>query len=1014
MNRKLVTTMLLLGFLDNASFADHGASPGPESAGPDRKVEYVDAVARGAGYMPWQARGVSQKERLFRETIEQRKDALLKNRTPVEHPALLRASEIAQAKRNIASTPWGRQWFTSRKRMADTITDQPESYIERMIPELTPIYPYGFTCPNCVGQRSQEATGTGIARWNYRQPDQITCAKCGHVYPSEKYPETATLVCPRMGQTFQYYVNDQERQHPDDRSGRYAWHWVGYPVHVSFTGLIRHNQVGFMMDAPQRLAYLYALTGDLKYARRAIQILDRLAHCYRDWLYHDYWDSVADCDPMYAAYHDKSLELEWKRHLCANAFRKDTAEIAAMLQNYWGAGRVHPSTDAIGRLVHLVQAYDLLVDACDEDGKTLWQAGQRERVERNLILEYLMGAEPFVGGPGKATNVNNKSPRVYHAMAAVARCLGIAQFADTALRGYEGVRDKSFVFDGFSTESPAYTNMYLSALAYVPEQLHGFQWPEGFGKRHGKVDLYRTDARLRLMYRMLTDQLLPDGEYLPLSDTMVGTRPSNHLFELGLQRYPKQFQGRMPSLYHGRAPTEPALFHLDPREIEDDQGLNPPEMYFPAWMTAVLRHGKSAKASTLALAFSPPGGHRHQDNLTLFYAASGRTILGDLGYVGDMPVNRWLHSTQSHNLVLVEGKDQPLAGRVPRLRRMLTSELASVVEASSTVYEVCRDYRRLVLLVKGPDGKTFAVDVFYVKGGSRHEYRLFSELASSDTNDGALIFEKLVMPEEPPIPEIGTSLAKEDIFGLRDIRVAEAPPPSWQAIWKEPNDRFRVWFLGRCDRVEASNGPGQETRHQAGRRVRYLNVVRQGDDLESAFVAVHEPADLDGNLPISHIERLAIPERAGPDAVALRIESAWGKYLFLSGFEHEAHVAGVRFQGAFGLLHEDSAGRRRLLASESVTMKTEDGFGYENATALWSGSMAECDAMRFVADTDPPAGFGPLPSDVTNYVVAPAGDYQTGWPVRKIQGKTIEVDRFPLGQCGDFRLPNARSIEEQP
>jgi hypothetical protein len=547
---------------------------------------------------------------------------------------------------------------------------------------------------------------------------------------------------------------------------------------------------------------------------------------------------------------------------------------------------------------------------------------------------------------------------------------------------------------------------------YVPELLHGFQWPEGFGNRHGTVDLYQTDTRLRLMFRMLTDQLQPGGEYLPLADAKVGTRPSCHLFEIGLRRYPEQFRGRMPSLYHGRSPGEYAVFHLEQREIEDDQGLNPPELYFPGWMTTVLRHGKSAEASTLALAFSPPGGHRHQDNLTLFYADSGRTVLGDLGYVGDMPVNRWLRSSQSHNLVLVDGKDQRMAGRTPRMYRTLTSQWASVVEASSNANEACRDYRRLVAMIKGPNASTFALDVFHVKGGSRHEYRLFSELAASDVKGGSLVFEQLAMPAEMPIPEIGASLAQEDIYGLRDIRTGENPPVSWQAIWKEPKDKFRVWFLGPADRVEASNGPGQETRQQAGRRVRYLNVVRQGEDLESTFVAVHEPAGLDGNLPISHIQRLPVPAAAGPDAVALRIESAWGKYLFLCGFEQETLVAGLRFQGAFGLLHEDPAGRRRLVASESVTMKTEDGFGVEQTPTVWSGAMTRSGAMRIVAENEPPAGFGGLPAGVTNYVIAPAGDYRSGWPVRNIEGRTIEVDRFPLQERGDFRLPNAWSLRE--
>ena len=63
--------------------------------------------------------------------------------------------------------------------------------------------------------------------------------------------------------------------------------------------------------------------------------------------------------------------------------------------------------------------------ARDADGNSLWSDGERAVVERDLLLEYVIGAEPFVGGAGQAANFDNKAPRVYRAQAAVARCLGL-------------------------------------------------------------------------------------------------------------------------------------------------------------------------------------------------------------------------------------------------------------------------------------------------------------------------------------------------------------------------------------------------------------------------------------------------------------------------------------------------------------------------------------------------------------------------------------------------------------
>ena len=970
----------------------------------DRKAEYVDAVTRGAGFMPWQERGVSEDERAFRESIERRKDEILAGRIEVRGPVLLTEADIEQARRNIEGADWARQWYRQHKGVADYVVAQPADYSERMIPELTPTHTYGFTCPNCMGRQSQEGVGSSLIDWDYHEPDVLSCRRCGHVYPSEKYPETAKLVCPRSGQTFTYYLNDDEREHPDDRSGKHAYRWVGRPMHVSFTGVIRHSRIHFMIGAARSLALVYRMTGEQRYAKPTIDILARLAHCYRNWLYHDYWDGIADCDPIYAAWHDKALRLGWKRHLCGDAYSKDTAERAAMMQSYWGAGRIHPSTGGISTLALIAGAYDLVRDARDTDGRPVWSKEDRAKVERDLLLEFVMEAEPFVGGANEATNVNNKAPRVYRAQAAVAKCLGLPQLADTALRGYEAVRDRSFNYDGYSKESPSYNNMYLSQLVQIPEELHGFRWPAGFAGRQGMVDCYRTDDRLRLMFRAMIDQLRPDGRLPPLSDSLTDRAPSPHLIELGLKRYPEYYEGTLPAIYRGGQPSEYAVFHLDADRIERDEGLQLPEICFPEWKTAILRHGQGADASMLTLAFSPPGGHRHGDNLAMFYVDRGRTVLGDHGYVGDMPVNGWIHSTLSHNLVVVDGEEQRRQRR-PRLRRFVASPKVSVVEASSDAYGQCGEHRRLVALIKGPGAQTFGVDIFRVKGGKRHAYRVFSELASSDAADGMLEFSGLTMPAEPPLPNVGASLAREDIFGLRDVRGVDDPPAGWQAMWKEGAGTYRLWMLSASDRVEASNGPGQETRDQAGRRVRYVDVVREGEGIESVFVGLHEPSGPDGVMPIRSAERLPVPKSAGPNAVAVRIESAWGTYLVLSEFASEAEVAGARFVGpfGFGITCRKPDGKRWLLASEASTLMAGD-FGFENVAPVWSGEVVERTEHGLIVDTPRPADWPPVSPYVTQYVLVGDEEPDTGFPVRAMEDLQIEVDRFPLPSCERFQL----------
>lgn len=960
------------------------------------KDAYVERVVRGGGLMSWQDAGDSVKEEEFRAWIENRKDAMLANRGAVQHPALLDAESMARARRNIDSTEWGKKWYQRQVEHAEGLVAMPASSVIEMIPELSPTNAYGFTCPKCVGRLSQEAMGHPLFSWTVTKPDIITCKRCNQTYPDEKFPETWTLQAPRMGQAFTFYANEAQRAEPDDRTGELAWHWVGHPIHVSFSGIVRQEKVRYMLGNVNTLAYAYAFTNDPKYAKRAILILERLAQCYRNWLYRDYWDTVADCDPMYAAWHDRELPIEWKRHLATGVFEKDKLDAARMEQTYWGAGRYHPSTDGVSQIPRLCEAYDLLHDATDSDGVSLWKSETRMRVERDLILEWVMGAEAYVGGAGKADSVNNKAPRIYYAMAAIARTLGIPDFADVAYRGYQGLRDESFLYDGFSKETPAYTNMYLAQLIGLTETLHGFQWPVGYQKHTGVLELYGKDARLDLMLRAVVDQLRHDGRYMPLGDTRHTSRPSAGIVEAGIRRYPEHFVGRYQAITGRAQPSTYAVFNLEAEKFAELRALPAEEILYPAWMTAILRHGTGTH---LSLAFNPAGGHRHRDNLSLYYVDRGHTVLGDHGYVGDMPVNAWIKSTESHNLVVVDDATQLFDERKPALHFMATTPECSVVEASSQAYRQCMEYRRRVVLVKGPEGQSFAVDLFWVRGGNKHAYRMYSELAASDATDGSLLSEELGFGSEQALPEVGNSLKQADIYGVRDVEQIDAPPQAWSATWRQTDRAHRVWMLSQVDAVERGNGPGQRSLQEAGRRVRYLDAIREGEDVESLFVAVHEPSGTDGGFAVENAELVAVD-----GAVVVRIESAWGQYLILNDAETTVEVNDVRFDGTFALVRKLTSQKARFVSLGTRTLEGPGLDGFRDAPAIWEGAVEKSTGQRLDVSVSKPAGWPEVVVDANNYAVIHDGEHWTGFPISSCRADSINVNRFSLPEAERFKI----------
>ena len=119
-----------------------------------------------------------------------------------------------------------------------------------------------------------------------------------------------------------------------------GWEGEVYRVVELRTGIHRAAKMFFPHWEDARKALI-------KYAKR----LDRLADCCGDWLYHDFYNTVADCDPLYAAWHDMALPLEWKRNAYEFAYRgscyetgpvSDTMRKAKMLATFFGCGRIQP------------------------------------------------------------------------------------------------------------------------------------------------------------------------------------------------------------------------------------------------------------------------------------------------------------------------------------------------------------------------------------------------------------------------------------------------------------------------------------------------------------------------------------------------------------------------------------------------------------------------------------------------------------------------------------------------
>lgn len=156
-------------------------------------------------------------------------------------------------------------------------------------------------------------------------------------------------------------------------------------------------------------------------------------------------------------------------------------------------------------------------------------------------------------------------------------------------------------------------------------------------------------------------------------------------------------------------------------------------------------------------------------------------------------------------------------------------------------------------------------------------------------------------------------------------------------------------------------------------------------------------------MPVKSARRLEVPASAGPEAVALEINTVWGSYIVLSEFAHEATVEGVTFQGKLGIFGKDAKGKPWYLASGASTLQSGKK-GFTGKPAEWTGTWTAKTADKLTV-SGRPAGWTNPPKGCKSYVILNVtqnqphpdlGKFDTGYPVAKTTRNSIRTERFPI------------------
>ena len=657
-------------------------------------------------------------------------------------------------------------------------------------------------------------------------------------------------------------------------------------------GMVRMLRYANLRHQALALAQVYGLTHDMDAAHRAAVLLHRFAEVYPHW-------PVSGID---VEVHGRGETPEGGHN-----FFFDSAPPYPNRSGKWTWWHYMEIP------TELVTAYDLVYDsgaleAISQDAKA--------RIERDMLRPSVAFVDAF--WPGDTSNMGSSEIR---GRIVAGRVLGEPAWVHRAVDHTARIVDSGYFADGVWREgTPDYHGQITRGLRHAVGLLEGHSDPPGY------VDALTGDRY---------DVFEPASHFpiLEVASTAhrAMTYPNGHT-----------------------ATVHDAWGRSHPREPEGDERPSGSRL-LPATGHAVLSVGEGESALEAHLHFCLTDGHAHRDLLNLSLFAKGRELLSDFGYTHTFR-RPWATCTLGHNTVLVDGKDQAIRRRETwgNLRLCETTDPGlQVVEASSeTVYPDLGRYRRTIAVVPIDEANAYVLDLFRVAGGSLHEWAIHGAADADQVLDPGV-------PMRPGADSLASLLADRGQPGsgtyeryaeVYDVSVGEgdAPLSASFAYADGSGPRLRTTYLGPFP-VEVVTGmvPSIHRANQDNAQVDAIRTPifiarRSGPDLQSAFLAVHEPTH--GDPRLSQIEPLPVGNGL---EVGARVVYGDRTDLFLSTPEPDGQAShgDIGLTGRLGRIRMRSGDLERLdlidgrsLSCGGISIQLCDRFTGEISNAGRDGS----------------------------------------------------------------------------
>ncbi len=700
------------------------------------------------------------------------------------------------------------------------------------------------------------------------------------------------------------------------------------------------------------LAQLWFLTGDDVYRHKALVLLDRFMEVYPD---------IDSKDLTYDG-------TDWGVYV-------------KMTGSFW-EGAV---------LLELANAVEILAHSLD-----------RAYLEKVEACVYRPAFDTYSRKPAGSNWGNNWNM----ALAKFAAVTGSRDYFDFMLEKHPAaeapVLDNQFFRDGFPYEASLhYAEIYLD----VADRIAGVMGPDGawvWAHPHMKasVPAYADLVCLDRFTHFAADMggITNNGWTLPVH-LAASAWKSNPTPELA------RYLVRASNIAGRPGPSIDGLFEepLDWDAVERTAARAPEEKstLAPVRGFAVMRTGTGSERAALFLDYGyGHTAHGHGDRLNINFFAEGRELIPEMGYPEYMDhiapaTGGWTTHTVCHATVEVDEKRQ-LSGVSGDLHYFADLDGIKAVEAS------CEDafswrgvdrYRRTLLLIDIPGG-AYAVDLFRVRGGKRHDW-LFHGPA------GELALEGIALSDPAP----GTLAGRDVQFGavpkdiqpydkhnsgyqyLFDVRSGRAHT-TMSAVWTMPDGlRFRAMFVpeGAETFIRASGYPRPATKSLPPMPF----LVRRHDpenNAESRFATVMSTEH--GVPVIRSVRRIELTGDGGSSGYGIEIVHAAGRDVILSTVSPNASVSSrdgryVLF-GMLGVASWRDGKPLRLTLVGGTSFRAGDAY-IRQAAPVWKSSVRITgDDFLVLADPVPKSAEGGI-------LLSDRGKVHTAYRIERANDRTADI-----------------------